>query len=67
MFDNLDLYKIVLSGFWPRFFAAVCLGMAFWFGIYRRRFLSGGLFFMLSVIFTYFTGFIGDIFGWLIR
>lgn len=58
------LFRTVLEGFWVRVFAAVFLILAFWFGVYRQKFISGIIFFIVSIFITYLGGIIKFIFMW---
>ncbi|MCK9195404.1 MAG: hypothetical protein M0P16_00305 [Syntrophales bacterium] len=58
------MFNTILSGFWARLFAASFLILAFWFGVYRRLFSLGILFFAMSVVLTYLGGVIGMMFWW---
>lgn len=57
------LFRTVLEGFWARLFALVFLFLAFWFGVYRQRFIPGITFFVLSILVTYFGGIFRFLFG----
>jgi hypothetical protein len=53
-----------LNGFWSRLFAAVCLFLAFWYGVYRQKFGLGTILFAMAIAFTYLSGVIGSMFWW---
>ncbi|MEM2991357.1 MAG: hypothetical protein QXQ02_09280 [Halobacteria archaeon] len=57
------LFRTILEGFWARLFAIVFLFLAFWFGVYRQRFIPGITFFVLSILVTYFGGIFRFLFG----
>jgi len=58
------LFETVLEGFWPRVIAAMALTFAFWFGVYRRRFLLGAFLFAVSFMFAYLGSILKAAFWW---
>lgn len=56
------LFATLLQGFWARTIAVIALVLAFWFGVYRQRFILGVTLFLVSVVFTYFGGIVSLIF-----
>ncbi len=58
------LFATLLSGFWARLIAALCLIFSFWFGVYRRRLGLSVLFFILTVLISYLGGLLRVIFWW---
>jgi len=58
------LFKTILSGFWARLIASISLFLAFWFSVYRKRFLLGAVFFLTAVSITYLGGLLKIIFWW---
>jgi len=65
MFDSMWLYKLLSNGLWPRVLASMFLSAALWWGIYRRRFVVGVIFFILTFMLTYCTNFVTGMVTWL--
>ena len=59
-----EAYMLVLSGFWGRLIAALCLVGAFWFGVYRKMPGLGIFLFFITVTITYLGGLIKAALWW---
>jgi len=59
-----EAYRLVLSGFWGRLIAAMCLVGAFWFGVYRKMPGLGIVLFFITIAITYMGGLVKVIFWW---
>lgn len=58
------LFKTVLSGFWARLIASVTLLFSFWFGVYRRKLGLALIFFVVTIVVSYFGSLVNAVFWW---
>lgn len=58
------MFSTLLSGFWARLIAAGSLALAFWLGVYRRRFGLAFILFFIAVSVAYLGGLFNLMFWW---
>lgn len=57
------LFSTIFLGFWSKLFATASLFLAFFFGVYRQRFVMGVSLYFVAILLAYGGGLAGFLFG----
>lgn len=57
------LFSTILLGFWSKLFATASLFFAFFFGVYRQRFMTGVTLYFVAILLAYGGGLVKFFFG----